>query len=124
MKRMLFLAAFAAFATTALSAQKTDYRIDRLTDGAIYLVEISTPAPDSTGTIGKATEYPLKFQDDAALSAFIDQMRAIATKTRQAAEQKALVLDNAAERIALLLKPAQAPEKPKVKQGKNVVKKQ
>lgn len=123
MKRMLFLAAFAAFATTALSAQKTDYRIDRLTDGAIYLVEISTPAPDSTGTI-KPTEYPLKFQDDAALSAFIDQMRAIATKTRQAAEQKALVLDNAAERIALLLKPAQAPEKPKVKQGKNVVKKQ
>lgn len=119
---MIFLAAFAAFAMSA-SAQKTDYRIDRLTDGAIYLVEISTPAPDSTGTI-KSTEYPLKFQDDAALSAFIDQMRAIATKTRAAAEQKALVLDNAAERIALLLKPAQAPEKPKAKQGKNVVKKQ
>lgn len=88
---LLFLA-FAGF------SQTLTYRVDNLTDGGLYLVEIQTPAPDSTGKAGTPVEYSQKFKDKAALVAFVKGMREQAEKIRsESAAQVAEAAKKASE---------------------------
>ena len=104
MKRSVFAIAllFAAI-TVQAQAQSSEFRIDQLTDGSLYLVEIITPAPDSTGKIGPPTEMPLKLKDMAAVQALAQGLKDMGAKERKAAEIKASFYDSAATKIAALI---------------------
>lgn len=104
MKRSAFAIALLFAAITAHSqAQTSEFRIDPLTDGSLYLVEIITPAPDSTGKVGLPTEMPLKLKDMAAVQALVQGLKDMGAKERKAAEVKAAFYDSAATKIAALI---------------------
>lgn len=121
MKGLLFSIALLA-ASFAANAQSTEYRIDPLTDGSLYLVEIITPAPDSTGKVGPPTEMPLKLKDMAAVQALVNGLKDMGAKERKAAEIKASFYDSAATKIAALI--AVKDEKPTVQKPERKGKKQ
>lgn len=104
MKRsVLFFALLFAAITAQAQAQTSEFRIDQLTDGSLYLVEIITPAPDSTGKIGPPTEMPLKLKNMEAVQALVNGLKEMGAKERKAAEIKASFYDSAATKIAALI---------------------
>lgn len=95
MKRLfLLIAVFAAFTA---SSQTLTYRIDRISEGGYYLVEIQTP--DATATDKTVKEFPQKFADAAQLKNYVAYLKNQAADARKQATR---VEDSAAKIEALV----------------------
>ena len=114
MKGLLILCLIAL--TTALSAQST-FRIDRISDGSLYLVEI-IPQQDTTGKALLAKEVPVKFPSEADLKKAGGGLRDQASVILTDAQKKAALLEGIANDIMILLQANETPPAKKEKAGK------
>lgn len=110
MKGLIFIC---LMATTALSAQST-FRIDKVSDGSLYLVEI-IPQQDTTGKALPSKEVPVKFKSEDDLKKAVGGLRDQASVILTDAQKKAALLEGIANDIMILL---QANETPPAKKGK------
>lgn len=104
--------------TTALSAQST-FRIDKISDGSLYLVEI-VPQQDTTGKALPSKEVPVKFKSEDDLKKAVGGLRDQASIILTDAQKKAAVLEGIANDIMVLLQANETPpakQKPGKKKG-------
>lgn len=113
MKGLLIMCLIAL--TQALSAQST-FRIDKVSDGSLYLVEI-IPQQDTTGKALPSKEVPVKFKSEDDLKKAVGGLREQALVIRADGEKKASVLEDIANDITVLLQ-AETPPAKKEKAGK------
>ena len=113
MKGFLILCLIAL--ATALSAQST-FRIDKVSDGSLYLVEI-IPQQDTTGKALPSKEMPVKFKSEDDLKKAIGGLRDQASVILTDAQKKAALLEGIANDIMILLQANETPPA-KPRQGK------